>query len=234
MENFRSALSGVYMSTAILGAAISGLTASAVGSDLTAAIITVDPDAFSDGTDISNAFNGVTLSVIDGGGGPVFSRTDGAASTGSRTFGNSAASGAIPELIWFEGDGFNPNPPGPGPVLRVDFGVSTDFVAIDIINQDTFDGGVLRAFNAFDVEIATVLSIVTGQFGAAPAPQILSVSLGAADIAYVTVAGQSAQDSVHLDNLQFNQITTIPEPGVVALLGLGLMGMGFVRRRHAV
>ncbi len=187
-----------------------------------AGIVSVEPDVFGDGVDISNAFPNVALSVVGGGGGPVFSRADGAASTGSRTFGNSAANGAIAERIWFEGPGFSPNPAGPGPVLRVDFSVATDFVAIDIVNQDSFDGGIMRAFNANDVEIFSQTSPVTGQFGIAPAPQTLSVSLGAFDIAYVTIAGQSAQDSVHLDNLRFNDVNAVPEPSTIALIMLGI------------
>ncbi len=195
-----------------------------------AVIVNVEPDAFANGTDISNAYAGVTLSVIDGGGGAVFSRTDGSASTGSRTFGNSSTDGVIANLVWFEGNGFNA-PVGPGPLLRVDFATATDFVAIDIINQDNFDGGVLRAFDASDMEIAVVMSTVTSQFGINPAPIELSVSLATTDIAYVTIAGQSAQDPVHLDNLRFNLLSvSAPEPATFGLLLVGVVGV--MRRRR--
>lgn len=168
---------------------------------VTAEIITIDPDEFADGTDISNAFKGISLSTTGSDStGAVFSRTDGHSSTGSQTFGNNATNGAVPDLVWFEGDGFDGLPSPTGSILRVDFDVSTDFVAIDIINQDSFDGGILRAFDSIGTEIDSDTSTVTG-------PSVeLSISTSTANIAYVTIAGNSAQDSVHLDNFQFNKI----------------------------
>ena len=168
---------------------------------VSAEITSVDPDEYADGTDISNTFEGVTLSTTGGSSlGIVISKTDGQASTGLRTFGNETSNGSISDLVWFEGNGFDDLPSTTGSILRIDFDVSTDFVSIDIINQDSFDGGILRAFDSNNIEIGSDTSSISGT------PVALSISTSAANIAYVTVAGTSAQDSVHLDNLQFNKI----------------------------
>lgn len=54
---------------------------------------------------------------------------------------------------------------------------------------------------------------------------------GATDIAYVLAGGWSA--SASLDLLRFNAPShSVPEPGTLALLSLGLIGVGFVRRRR--
>ena len=167
-----------------------------------AEIMAVDPDTFDNGTDISNAFEGVSLSSIGGASsGSVFSRTDGQATTGLRTFGNNTTNGVIPDLVWFQGNGLDGLASTTGSILRVDFDSLTDFVSIEIINQDSFDGGVLRAFDSNNIEIDSSTSSISG------ASAVLSISASSATIAYVTVAGNSAQDSVHLDNLQFNKLT---------------------------
>lgn len=87
-----------------------------------------------------------------------------------------------------------------GPILRVDFDSLTDFVAIDIISQDSLDGADLHAFDINNTEIDSDSLAVSGE------PETLSVSSTTADIAYITVAGISAQNPVHLDNLQFNRV----------------------------
>ena len=118
----------------LLAVLLAGVTGNAA-----AAIIVVEPDDFADGTDISHAFAGITLSTVGGnGGGAVVAREDGSrATTGSRTFGNFHVGGQVPERLWFDG----------GPALRVDFDAATRFVAIDAVNQDNVDFGILQAFD---------------------------------------------------------------------------------------
>ncbi|NOQ65185.1 MAG: hypothetical protein GQ582_11800 [Methyloprofundus sp.] len=161
-----------------------------------AEMVTIDPNLFAPETILNDAVDGVTLSVV-GASGDVLSKLDNHAITGEQTFGNSASNGIIPNVLWFEGEG---NDSLPGPVLRADFDVLTDSVFIDISNQDSHDNGVLRAFDINDIEIESDFATIIGE------PKTLSVFSSQADIAYVTIAGSSNQDSVHLGNLQFNKL----------------------------
>lgn len=186
-----------------------------------AEIVTIDPDAFAANTNISNAFIGITLFTTDGGA--IFSITDNHSSTGTQTFGNNPPNSIAPNTLWFEGNNFD-DPPSPGPILRVDFDSLTDFVAIDIINQDSFDSAILRAFDMNNIEIATDSSSVSG------VPERLSISFNTTDIAYITIAGNSAQDPVHLDNLQFNSIVdTNPGSHTLTLIYHSITGEATAR-----
>lgn len=213
----------------IVKAAAAAIIFGALSQPAHADLITADPDDFAAGTDISNAFAGVTLSTVGGNGSSaVFAQTDSNAATGSLSFGNDTVDGSVGNLIWFEGDSFS-TPVFDGPVLRADFDHLVDYVSILITNQDSFDGGILRAFRQDGTEIAAVSSIVTGQFGDMPAPVTLSFLAPNPQIAFITVAGQSAQDSVRLDALQFG---IVPEPATAALLLTGVGILGFRRRRR--
>ena len=105
-----------------------------------AILITVDPDDFVDGTDISSASYGLPISAIDGGlnaisTSSVFSQTSSLASTGTQVFGHD---GIFVET-WAEGLVAD---------LRIDFIQATDFVSLDIIANNGFDPGFLRAFDS--------------------------------------------------------------------------------------
>lgn len=186
-----------------------------------AVLMTADPDAASDMDILNNAFAGVTLSAIVGNtGGNVYARNDGAATTGSRSFGNDITTGQVANIVWFEAGFSNTD----GPVLRADFSSLTDFVSIDINNQDGFDAGFLRAFDINDNLLVEDTSGVSGA-----GFETLTVSTAGPSIAYILASGNSAQDSVHLDNLRFN---VIPEPAAAMLFVSGLIGLGLSRRRR--
>lgn len=197
----------IVQATAGLFLAISSITASA-------ALINVDPDAFASGTDISNAFAGVTLSGPGQANSAVFSLASGLASTGSNIFGSGDDGNE-----W--GNGFNAG-------MRVDFAALTDFVSIDIIGNDSSDDGRLLAYDAMNTLLATY---TTGALGTGQVETAL-ISRGSADIAYVIATGDANEsDSISLDNLNYNS-GVIPEPASIALLGLGIAGIGYQRRKR--
>ena len=183
-----------------------------------AILITVDPDDFIDGANISNAYSGITLSAIDGGSNviatsSVFSQTSLLASTGTQVFGHD---GIFVET-WANGLLGD---------LRIDFIQATDFVSIDIIANDGFDPGFLQAYNS----AGTLLDSFTTQGGlGAGIPETAIISTASANISYVIASGVSGND-VALDNLTYNS-ATVPEPATLALLSFGLLGHGIARRK---
>jgi len=189
--------------------ALLGLLA-ACGSSVRAAVIMVEPDAFPAGTNISNAYPGVTLSSI-GSDPRVFSFTPtlAPASTGARVFGHFTPF----EEQW--GDGANYD-------LRADLATATDSVAVDIIGNDSSDQGTLRAFNAANVQVGSQTSGIVG-LGVI---QTLTITRPSPDIAYIIASGTTLE-TVNLDNLRFS----IPEPSSLALAGMGGLVIAWRRRR---
>lgn len=168
---------------------VSVLTFTTVGTRQVQAEV-CEPDDFSAGTDISTACSGVTLSENGNSVFSVFPDSGGTASTGALVFGNSSS--FPPE--WTE-----------LMILRADFTVPVEFVAIDIIANDSFDTGRMRVFDALDNELDIATTAILSNIGT----QIerLSISRLSPDIAYATFSGVSGQ-SVLLDNLAF----AVPEP----------------------
>ena len=113
-------------------------------------------------------------------------------------------------------------------VLRADFDVQTDFVQIDLIFRDD-DVAALRAFASDGTLIHEVVG--SGDGRTANAFHTATINRATADIAYVTAGGVGGEGAF-LDNFSFNRID-IPEPGTLALFGLGLVGLGFTRLRRA-
>ncbi len=51
---------------------------------------------------------------------------------------------------------------------------------------------------------------------------------------YDKVVLSSTNPNFEVDNVAFGAVSTVPEPGTLALLGAGLIGLGFIRRRRAL
>ena len=196
------------------------LIASGVAS---AAPTIVDPDAFMDGADISNAFAGVTLTTVFAnnatatptGTGAVFAVADVNASTGMLAFGQSPTNSSWGNGV-FE-------------YLRVDFASIVSSVSLDFFANDTSDSNPqLLGFDSGDnqVDVDSFLGAVPIGF-----PLTLTVT---GNISYVFAYWDeiNRNENGGLDNLQY--VSSVPEPGTLALLGMGLAGMGLGRRRKRV
>lgn len=53
------------------------------------------------------------------------------------------------------------------------------------------------------------------------------------DTAFNRIVATSSQYAFEFDNIAFNETNPVPEPGTLALLGLGLLGAGAMRRRRS-
>jgi hypothetical protein len=189
-----------------------------------AAPVVVDPDAFAPGTNISNAFAGVSLSAVGGGfgAGPAVFAIDSAsqpnepftASTGRLVFGTNSQT--FPHL--FREPTFL--------ALRVDFATATDAVWIDFISNDGADTGFLQAFDAADNLLGTYTTASLGlnQF------ETMSLSFGSASIAYILASGLDGASSGGLDHLRYNAASTVPEPTALLLVGTALLALRLGRR----
>lgn len=145
----------------------------------------VEPDDYTDGTDLSGVADGVTLSVVNGFYSPTaFVVGESLAPTGDTVFASAPF-----DYGWYEF----------GAELRIDFEALARHVAIDVGSDDGFDVGVLRAYNADGVLLEQVFSsgLGTGQ------SETISIDRPGADIAYVIATG-SGGEVVLLDNLQFD------------------------------
>ena len=143
------------------------------------------------------------------------------------------------------GDGLESNV-GSGPnhdeVLFFDFGQST---ILDTVwfngghtenTKDTDSNGQGAQFNIF---VSTDNVTYTSVFGGQQKPtnlEFLSTGLTSAYQYYAIAASGYGDYSSYVEAISIDKdprITTVSEPGTLALLGLGLAGLGFARRKQA-
>ena len=174
--------------------------------------VTVEPDVWGSGSNISTVYAGVTLSSVGpyisdpSLNGLVYSWTainPDFASTGTRVFGNnlysSDAAGSPTCEIWYR------SPDGSSVYrLRADFDELADYVAIDIIGNSATDAGVLEAYDSSD----TLLTSITTPPLTSGAIYTAMVDRPSFDIAYIIASGTGGE-TVYLDNLSAN---VVPEP----------------------
>jgi hypothetical protein len=179
------------------------------------ALIFVDADSFADGTDISNAFTGVTLSTVFGNTigtptsiGGVFAEDDAHATTGANVFAHSGSS-----IGWGNGS-FE--------YMLVEFGQLVSFVSLDFFTNDSSDSNPeLVAFDSLGNEIlrTSFLSSVTNFVN-------LSVTSSTPSIASVRAYWDevSRVENGGIDNLSY-RVESVPVPATLSIFVLALIGL---------
>lgn len=95
----------------------------------------------------------------------------------------------------------------------------------------------VTAFDASNAFVGSVTSAFTSNLALSGDPgsspnEFLSLA-SASGIARVTITGNSLGGSFTLDDLTLPDSTRVPEPASLALLALGLLGIGFSHRKQA-
>jgi len=207
--------------------------------------ITLEPDDYAPGANVSNVIPGITMSAVQGtqepGEAPVWGTSApvysadvgvGHAATGSRVFGATPTEGTP----WATPD---PEHALHEPSLRADFNL-TGVTSVEFLWSDVECSGVpcedmavMSIFDASDHLLATC-----GWFVLTPGAGCSDTLLGfigpgtaAFSTTYSNLSGNIAYaiigSLVQVDRVKIN----VPEPGTLALFGAGLLAMGLRRRR---
>jgi hypothetical protein len=197
-----------------------------VVSQAQASLLLIEPDLFPAGTDISDAFPGVTLWVISAFTGtvdrcisinPSEQQNPANASTGVLSFGHRLES---PHLFRL----FDPYTHNQSKVLRAAFDVPAVSVSVDFISNTSIDTGTLVALDIVGSE-AVVLDTYTTSFLGLNQVETATVHATGGNIRLIMASG--SDKGVVIDNMR---VETVPEPSTLALWSLfGMFAVGYGR-----
>ena len=202
---------------AVVGLVFAGMAATAQ-----AVTVTIDPDDYLSGTNISNLTDGITLSTV---------------------VGQSSSFDPIYAMDWYPayGNVFASLDMGLsfGPdnhiAFRADFEVPTDYISILSTGSNNINSTTLYAYNTSGTQIASIFA------GNVYGEVALSIIRTNSDISYILAGGTVSTTVSIIDLLEFNRIippqqAAVPLPAALPLYGTGLAIMGFIgwrRKRKA-
>lgn len=194
------------------------ITSLILSQNATALLVSVEPDEYSTGTDISALFPGVTLSVIgsDVESGyidpEVYSVSPGSATTGTQLFGNRFGTDLYTQGWFLDAR-----------ALRVDFLNPVNVISIDMVGRN-HTIGVMNAYNVNGILVDTFST----ELLTLDEHEKARINRNNYDISYVILGSSYLGSALRLDNLTFN--TRVPEPTSLGLLALGISVLSFARR----
>ena len=186
--------------------------------------ITAEPDDFTVGTDISDAFEGMTLSAIGPGWNEPTGRVFAVDPVNNQLEPYGASTG---NLVFGTDDGSYPHLFRDRELLqmRADFTTLMQEVSLDFIGNDPADTGVLEAYDSSGNLLGRSLSPSLGLGEVAN----INFHSSSENIAFIVAGGVDGLSSIGMDNLS---VMHSPEPATLALLATGLAGLLLIRRRR--
>jgi hypothetical protein len=202
-------------------------------------IVTMEPDDYAAGTDISEAWahEGIHLETVTGNPivtSPVFSQDPSffPAFSGSRVFGRFGAINDITRCYYEPSPTCNPYPFDDYTFLHIDFDRPIDF--IEVFGTYSVDSFGMKLLGADGRVIQTVYNSTAlwsegiGRFTYA----VSQASRESHDIYGVVIGGIIGGSSIDMIRVNVPDLN-VPEPGTMALLCIGLLGAATTRRRRA-